>query len=127
MIHVRKAEDGKVRQQIDADGHTVFADTSVTNGGDDSAPDPHALLDAALGACTALTVTLVAQRRQIPLQDVRVSISHKEANGVYSMDRQIELIGELSEEQREFLLGIANRCPVHRTLTGHIEIETHLV
>ncbi|MFA9438923.1 OsmC family protein [Uliginosibacterium sp. sgz301328] len=127
MIHVRKAEDGKVRQQIDADGHTLFADTAAGNGGDGSAPDPHALLDAALGACTALTVTLVAQRRQIPLQDVRVSISHKEGDGVYTMDRRIELVGDRSEEQREFLLGIANRCPIHRTLTGHIEIDTQLV
>jgi putative redox protein len=126
-IKVRKAPDGKIKQLIEIGTHTLYADEPPANGGDDQGPAPHELLDAALGTCTALTVTLVARRKQFPLEDVRVEIAHENVDGVYKMHRRIELVGTLSDEQKQYLLGIANKCPVHRTLTGRIEIDTALV
>ncbi len=126
MITVQKAVDGKFKQRIDANGIELFADISKENGGDGAGPDGHGLLDSALGACTALTLTMVARRKQIPLKDAKVTITHREEQGVYHLQRQIELIGELSDEQRAYLLGIANKCPVHKILSGKIEIETAL-
>ena len=126
MIKVQKAADGKLKQRIDADGKELFADVPAENGGDGEGPDGHGLLDSALGACTALTITMVARRKQIPLQDAKVTITHREDQGVYHLDRTVELIGDLTEEQRTYLLGIANKCPVHKVLSGKIEIETSL-
>jgi putative redox protein len=126
MINVQKASDGKLKQLINADGIEFYADVSSANGGDDAGPDPHQLLDAALGACTALTVTMVARRKQIQLDDVQVQITHREEGGVYYLQRQIELIGALTDEQRDYLLNIANKCPIHRALMGRFEIVTTL-
>lgn len=127
MVKVQKAVEGKLKQRIEVDGFELFADTSVTNGGDASAPDPHMLLDSALGACTALTVTMVARRKQMPLDDMKVEIVHREEGGVYYLQRRIELIGALTAEQRDYLLGIANKCPIHRALSGRFEIATELL
>lgn len=127
MIKVHKADDGKLKQLIEVGVNQLYADASVEQGGDDGGPDPHALLDAALGACTALTVTMVARRKQLPLEDVRVEITHEEAGGLYTLQRKIELVGALSAEQREYLLGIANKCPIHKALSGRFEINTALV
>lgn len=123
-VVVSRAEAGKLKQQIEVGGNRFHADVAVNLGGEDAGPDPHELLDAALGACTALTVQMVANRKQMPLQDVRVEITHTEADGVYHMKRVVEFVGELDEAQRQYLLGIANKCPVHRTLHGRFEVET---
>jgi len=127
MVKVQKAADGKFKQRIEVNGNELIADISLEHGGDNAGPDGHGLLDSALGACTALTLTMVAKRKQIPLTDVRVTITHTEADGVYHLDRKIELLGELSDEQRAYLLGIANKCPIHKVLSGKIEIATDLV
>lgn len=126
-VKVRKAPQGKLKQQIHVGKNFLFADVPEALGGEDAGPDPHELLDAALASCTALTVTLVARRKQMPLTDVQVEVSHHEADGLYHIDRKLELVGELTPEQREYLLGIANKCPVHRTLSGRFEIATTLV
>ncbi len=123
-IRVHKSAEGKLRQDIDIGRHRITADISEVLGGDAAGPDPHELLDAALGACTALTVTMVARRKQIPLTDLKVEITHTEADGLYRMSRKLEFSGALSDEQKAYLLGIANKCPVHRTLSGRFEIET---
>ena len=85
MVKVSKAADGKLKQVIEVGGNFLVADASVAAGGDGAGPEPHDLLDAALGACTALTVTMVARRKQIPLEDVIVEIKREEAGGVYKM------------------------------------------
>jgi putative redox protein len=126
MITVHNADHGTFLQQLDIGPHTLWADATADAGGEGAAPSPHELLDAALGACTALTLRLVAQRRQWPLDEARVTVTHTEKGGHYALNRRIELIGALSAEQRAALLDIANRCPVHRTLTGTISIETTL-
>jgi len=128
MIKVSKAPQGKLQQLVEVGRNSFIADEPPDNGGDDAGPAPHDLLDAALGSCTALTVTLVARRKGYALSDVRVEVGHeKSADGAHQMHRRIELVGELTEDQRQYLLGIANKCPVHRTLSGRIEIDTQLL
>lgn len=126
MVRVHKAADGKLKQHIEVAGNTFFADASEATGGDGAGPDPHDLLDAALGACTALTVTMVARRKQLPLEDVRVEVTREETGGVYRLMRRIELVGALDATQRDYLLGIANKCPIHKALNGRFEISTEL-
>ena len=123
-VHVQKAAQGVLQQVIEVHGHHFFADVAEALGGEGAGPDPHELLDAALGACTALTVTMVARRKQIPLEDLRVTISHVEADGLYRLQRRLTFVGPLSAEQREYLTGIANKCPIHRALSGRFEVET---
>lgn len=126
IVKVRKAPEGKLRQLVEVGHNSIYADESAEVGGDDGGPNPHDLLDAALGACTAMTVTMVARRKQMPLRDVRVEITHEEDNDNYRLHRKVELVGELSEEQRQYLLGIANKCPIHRALHKKFGIETVL-
>ncbi|WP_022977842.1 MULTISPECIES: OsmC family protein [Nevskia] len=123
-IQVSKAADGKLMQVVSAGRHLFSVDAPIASGGDDGGPDPHDLLNAALGACTALTVTMVAQRRQIPLDDLKVTIAFTEADGVYRITRTLAFIGALSEEQKTYLTGIANKCPIHKALSGRFEIST---
>lgn len=127
-IHVRKSGEGKLAQALlVGEMHRLISDASSAQGGDDLGPDPHDLLDAALGACTALTVTMVARRKQIPMEDLHVTISHVEADGVYRLTRKLKFVGPLSEEQKTYLTGIANKCPIHKALSGRFEIATEAV
>jgi putative redox protein len=125
-IRLHKAPVGRLAQTIESDPHTLLTDASQAEGGDGLAPDPHALLDAALGACTALTLKLYAARKGWPLENADVVITHEEVPGHYRLHRQLTLHGELSAEQRERLLEIAGKCPIHRVLTGEISIDTAL-
>jgi len=84
------------------------------------------LLDAALAACTALTLTLYARHKGIELAALEVEVDHEEHDGVYRMRRDIHVTGELSAEQRTRMLEIANKCPVHRTLSGSFDIVSQL-
>jgi putative redox protein len=125
LIKVRKAGEGKIRQLVQVGANSFYADEAEPVG-EGQGPNPHDLLDAALGVCTAMTVMMVAQRKQWPLQDVRVEITHEENDSLYKLLRKIELVGELNEEQRQYLLGIANKCPIHRALHKKFEIENTL-
>jgi putative redox protein len=133
-------EVGKsLAQRIQAGRHELRADEPVPSGGSDSGPDPYALLLAALGACTSMTLRMYADRKKWPLErvTVRLSQSHVHARDcaecedhgdarVSRIVREIELVGELTAEQRTRLVEIAERCPVHRTLMGPKEIVTRL-
>lgn len=125
-IEIAKAAEGRLAHRIRIGSHELLTDVASAQGGDDLGPDPHELLDSALGACTALTVMLVARRKQWPLEDVQVEITHVEADGLYRLDRQVRFVGALSAEQRDYLLGIANKCPIHRALHGRFEVATTL-
>jgi putative redox protein len=126
-IFVHKAPVGRIAQSVEIDGHMILADGSLAENGDDLGPNPHALLDAALGACTALTLKLYAERKGWPLENADVRIRHEETPGQYNLHREIHLLGPLSDEQRERLLEIANKCPIHRVLSGEISIDSKLV
>lgn len=126
MIQVHKAPQGALQQEIQVRANRVIADEEPAIGGDDAGLSPHDLLDAALGACTAMTVTMVARRKQMPLEDVRVEITRDEKDGVYKLFRKVEFVGTLTDEQRAYLLGIANKCPIHKALNGKFDIATEM-
>lgn len=110
--------------------HQLFTDLPESIGGEGSAPDPHDYFDTALGACKALTVTLYARKKGIPLTGVTVDVKHDdslEQEGKYTLNVTLTLKGELTNEQRSTLHRIADRCPVHKLMTTtEITIETQL-
>lgn len=126
-IELRKSDSGTYRQTIRIKQHTVFADVAKDLGGDDSAPDPHDLYDAALAACKAITVMMYAKRKQLPLDYIDVIIERdnsREAQGVYVLNVQLKLQGELSSEQKQQLGAIAEKCPIHKLMTA-VSTEIH--
>ena len=125
-------------QSISIGPHRFLADEPAEVGGFDAGPNPYELLLAALGACTGMTLRMYANRKGWPLEDIRVRLTHGKTHAedclgcetkegaIDRIEREISLIGDLTDEQRQRLLEIANKCPVHRTLTSEIRIETRL-
>ncbi len=113
--------------EIQTNGHKVLTDVTEKLGGKDIAPEPHQYLEIALAACTAITLTMYAEKKQIPLEDVDVSIKITAEGETNTMSRDIRLIGNLSEEQKTQLLDIANKCPIHKFLERGAHIESRLL
>lgn len=122
-VSARKGS-GKLQQVITIGRHQLLSDAPEALGGEDSGAEPHDLLAAALAACTTLTVTMYARRKDMALEDVRVRITHGPKEGGYAFQRHIDYVGALGPEERQRLTDIANKCPVHKTLSGTIHIET---
>ncbi len=119
--------EGPYGQVIIAGRHVLSADEPVAVGGLDTGPDPYELLLSALGACTAMTVRMYAERHGFPLKAVRVALSHRQRVGgdgrlVDRFEREILLEGVLSAEERSRLIDIAGRCPVSQTLARGSEV-----
>jgi putative redox protein len=114
---------------LKTDNHLLIADEPISEGGTDLGFTPDELLLSALGACTAITLRMYADRKGWQLTDVKVNlnIERNKEKQTTAMTREIQLIGNLSEEERKRLLQIANACPVHKTLTNPIEITTTVV
>ena len=122
---------GRYQQQVTVAAHTLIADEPVSMGGNDAGPAPFDYLLTALGACTSMTLRMYAELKQLPLERVSVTLTHEkvEVEGKGKIDRisrRIGLEGNLTPEQRKRMLEIANRCPVHRTLSGNLEIDSSL-
>jgi uncharacterized OsmC-like protein len=115
---------GKFAQDISVAGHRVRADEESEKGGDNTGPAPHELLLAALGSCTAMTLKGYAERKGWPLRDVRVTLNGQPGDTGLVISKQLTIDGDLDADQRRRLLEIADKCPVHRTLAGHITITT---
>jgi putative redox protein len=115
-ILLSKDTTGKFRQRIQIGAHTLFADASEEN----SAPDPHELYDAALAACKAITVMMYAEHKQIPLESVDIEMesdNSRERQGEYELHAKLKFNGNLTDEQKQRLLQIADKCPVHKLMT----------
>ena len=115
---------GKFAQDVEVGGHRIRSDEEVDKGGEDTGATPHELLLAALGSCTAMTLKVYAERKGWPLRDVHVMLNAANADGGYVIARQVTIDGDLDAEQRQRLIEIADKCPVHKTLSGSITINT---
>ena len=125
-------------QEIVAGRHRLTTDEPLAAGGADSGPTPYDLLLAALGSCTSMTVAFYARRKEWPLESVTVRLRHSRIHAedcancetkegrLDRIDVAIEITGDLSDEQRKRLVEIAEKCPVHRTLTSEIDIRTRI-
>ena len=136
-VIVTETSAGGYTRQIAAGRHRLMADEPPPVG-DDTGPNPYDLLLAGLGACTSMTVRMYADRKGWPLEQIRVTLRHSRihakdcaecetGNGyIDQIDCDVELTGDLDDTQRQRLLHIAERCPVHRTLTSEVHIATSL-
>ncbi|NBH05492.1 OsmC family protein [Amycolatopsis sp. SID8362] len=136
-VTVTATGDGTYTQQVTTSTHELLVDEPTAVGGADAGPNPYELLLASLGSCTAITLRMYADRKGIPLTRATVRLRHDRIHaedcekceterGMLSrITREISLEGELDEEQRARLMVIADKCPVHRTLSSEIVIETH--
>lgn len=117
-------------QRISIGPHTLHSDVSVELGGAASAPQPHDLFDAALGACKALTLALYAKQHGLPLDGLDVTLNRddsQERQGVYRLNVELTLHGALDDAQRQQLLRIADKCPIHKLMTSStVEVSTLL-
>src|SRR6202171_318643 len=135
-VVVRETRNSKFQQTVSVGPHHLLADEPVAAGGEDSGPGPYDFVLAGLGACTSMTMRLYADRKSLPLQRVTVTLKHSKiyaedcaecetrAGMLDQIDRLIAMEGPLDAEQRRKLMEIADKCPVHRTLTSEIHIVT---
>jgi uncharacterized OsmC-like protein/alpha-beta hydrolase superfamily lysophospholipase len=135
-VLVQETGNGRFQQEIRSGSHRLLADEPVAVGGLDSGLGPYDLVLAGLGACTSMTLRLYAERKALPLERVTVRLAHSrihaqdcascetEEGMLDRIDRAITLAGDLTDDERNRLIEIADKCPVHRTLTSEIEIRT---
>lgn len=135
-IHVSEAQGGGFLQDVDIAGrHQYLADEPASVGGTDLGPTPYQYLSAGLGACTTMTIRMYANHKGLPLDHVSVDVYHDKCHveameGTVKKDvfrRDIHIRGDLSDDQRQSLLRIADKCPVHKTLHADAIVETKLV
>jgi putative redox protein len=136
-VTVAETGAGTYTQQITAGRHRLVADEPQPIG-DDAGPTPYDLLLAALGACTSMTLRMYADRKGWQVDRIQVTLRHKRIHAqdcadcetqvgwVSHIDRDIEITGDLDEVQRQQLIHIAERCPVHQTLTSEVDVTTSL-
>lgn len=127
IVVVKENGKGRYQQAVTAGHHQLIGDEPPSMGGTDAGPAPFDFIMAGLGSCTSITLRMYAERKSLPLTGISVSLSHEkvEVDGVMRdcIQRSITLEGDLSDEQRQRLLEIANKCPVHRALSQSIMLN----
>jgi putative redox protein len=135
-VVVRETRNSKFQQTVSVGPHRLLADEPVAAGGEDTGPGPYDFVLAGLGACTSMTMRMYADRKSLPLERVTVTLKHSKIHAedcaecetkegmLDQIDRVIAMEGALDAEQRKKLMEIADKCPVHRTLTSEIHIVT---
>ena len=127
--------------EIQADEHSLIADEPISFGGNDFGMSPYELLNASIGACTAMTLKMYSRRKKWPLEEVKVHLSYSKSlkyeehqanpensnSRIDRFEKELELIGDLTEEQKRRLLEIANKCPVHRTIASPSQFASKLI
>ncbi len=138
-VRVEETGIGAFTVRVSAGSHHWLADEPAAVGGADAGPSPYDLLSAALGACTAMTLRMYARQKQWPLGQVRIRLTHAKIHAadcercetqtgkIDRIEREIEFDGALDDAQRQRLLEIADKCPVHRTLHSEVDVVTRLV
>jgi len=129
-IEIVRDRAQKMKHTVHVRQHVFAVDEPESNGGEDLGVTPHDLYDSALGACKALTVLWYARRKQMPVDDIRVSVERDDAEerrGVYRLRATLTVTGRLSEAQRQELLAVAGKCPVHKLMAqATTEVVTEL-
>lgn len=119
--------EGPLQQKLSTGDLHFLSDAYTTNGGNGTGPTPHEYLGAALAACTSMTLKMYAGRKSMNLENAVVTVDIERVNDVETFTRDIQLQGSLSAEEKERLIEIANKCPIHKALAGEIQIKTQLV
>jgi putative redox protein len=118
---------GPLQQKLTAGDLHFLADAEVSKGGSGTGPNPHEYLGAALAACTSMTLKMYAGRKEMKLENAIVTVDIERHDDIETFSREIQLHGDLSAEEKERLLEIAHKCPIHKALAGQIQIKTQLV
>lgn len=118
---------GSLQQKLAVGDLHFLADAEVARGGSGTGPSPHEYLAAALASCTSMTLKMYSERKTWKLENAIVTVDIERTNDVEILSRDIQLIGELDNEQKERLLDVASKCPIHKSLAGEIQIKTQLV
>jgi putative redox protein len=124
---VSRFGSGHFQMALEVGNDHFVSDIDEAKGGNSLGPSPHEYLGAALAACTGMTLKMYAQRKSWDLQDAIVTVDIERVNDIEKFKRSIKLVGVVDAEQSQRLLEIANKCPVHKALTGTIEINTELL
>ena len=119
--------DGPLQQKLTAGDLLFLSDQEVSKGGANTGPTPHEYLGAALASCTSMTLKMYAGRKEMKLENAIVTVDIERSNDVEIFSREIQLLGNLSAEEKERLIEIAHKCPIHKALAGQIQIKTQLV
>jgi putative redox protein len=129
-VELTREKTHALAQTIAINHHSLKADASLSEGGDDAGPSPHDLYDAALGACKAITVLWYARKKGIPVEDVDTVITRddsEERGGTYRLTAKLQIRGALSDAQLQELEAVAKKCPVHKLMsTVTTEITTQV-
>lgn len=124
---ITELDQSRYKTKVFSDGHLVYADEPEELGGTNEGMTPAALLLASLGSCTAITIRMYADRKEIPLESVKIDLAickEEEMSKETTITRKIDFTGDITQEQRERLMVIADKCPIHKLLTNPIKITT---
>lgn len=124
---ITELDQSRYKTKVFSDGHLVYADEPEELGGTNEGMTPGALLLASLGSCTAITIRMYADRKEIPLETIKIDLAickEEEMSKETTITRKIEFTGDITQEQRERLMVIADKCPIHKLLTNPIKITT---